>query len=302
MRGKPFKFKRLLIGGSLLMAMAMVWVVFFYRPAPNLPALPDPNGYDVFERAGMALSEDPPITHDIETNSIGQLERLILANSKALRLLAEGAEMESRVPLYAEDDLDVTRAIMTKKQLARLRSSEARLARLMGETNEAARISMEIIKFGQESSRGGPMIHYLVGIGCSWSGFDQLKRAIPGLTAAQCRSVIRRLKELEVNQATAESVIEAERAWLKYNHGYKGSFALMWAKRSTRPFESFRSDMQGKRDEFQRWIEEARIRAAAQAYLLEKGMAPTNVAVLAPEFLSGVPVDPETGKPMTLPK
>ena len=191
---------------------------------------------------------------------------------------------------------------MGMKHLARLQASEARLARLNGSTNEAAQIAIKIVEFGQASARGGPMIHYLVGIACSGLGFDQLKRAIPGLTAAQCRDVMRRLKELGENQETAEAVIDAERAWMQYNHGHKGAFALMWEKRSLRPFEAFRIQMKGRRDGFVRSIEEARILAAAQAHLMEKGTAPASIEALAPDYFRSVPIDPETGKPMALPK
>lgn len=302
MRGKLFKFKWLLIGGALLMAAVTVWVVFFYRPAPDLPPLPTPNGYGFFVKAGKELSEAAASYYEVETNSIAQLGALIAANSESRRLLSEGVQLNAGVPFYGIDDADWIGSVMGMKHLARLQASEARLARLKGATNEAAQIAIKIVEFGQASARGGPMIHYLVGIACSGQGFVQLKRVIPGLTSAQCRDVMRRLKQLGENQETAEAVIDAERAWMQYNHGHKGSFALMWEKRSLRPFEQFRVQTQGKRDQFIRWIEEARILVAAQAHLMEKGSVPASVEALAPNYLRSVPIDPETGKPMALPE
>ncbi|MGY8655770.1 MAG: hypothetical protein ACKVJX_19290 [Verrucomicrobiia bacterium] len=307
MRGKPFKFKRLVIGGLLLMAMAAVWVVFFYRPTPDLPPLPEPNGHDFIVKAGAAIRLEPSEIRAISippTNSWADLRHLVSTNGEALRLVGEGLRHESRAPMsvYDKDDMSHTMWLMSIRSLVRVMAAKAAIERFEGHTNEAAVIAFDAAKLGVRATEGGPMIDFLVGTAAAQNGLDTLKLSIAGLTVHQCRELQLKLDGLAAELDTPEEVVRAERAWIQYNFGVKGTFVAMWENETLRPYEEFRTRMRKRYNDLNRVFIELRILLAAQRFRLEKSLEPDSVETLVPDYLRSVPPDPETGKPMTLPK
>jgi hypothetical protein len=289
MRGKPFKFKRLVIGGLLLMAMAAVWVVFFYRPTPDLPPLPEPNGHDFIVKAGAAIRLEPSEIRAISippTNSWADLRH------------------ESRAPMsvYDKDDMSHTMWLMSIRSLVRVMAAKAAIERFEGHTNEAAVIAFDAAKLGVRATEGGPMIDFLVGTAAAQNGLDTLKLSIAGLTVHQCRELQLKLDGLAAELDTPEEVVRAERAWIQYNFGVKGTFVAMWENETLRPYEEFRTRMRKRYNDLNRVFIELRILLAAQRFRLEKSLEPDSVETLVPDYLRSVLPDPETGKPMTLPK
>jgi hypothetical protein len=184
----------------------------------------------------------------------------------------------------------------------RVMAAKAAIERFEGHTNEAAVIAFDAAKLGVRATEGAHMVGFLVGIAAAQNGLLTLKLSVAGLTADQCRELQLKLDRAVAEIDTPDEVISAEREWIHYNFGVKGTFQLMWENETLRPYEEFRANMRKRNNDMQRLFIELRILLAAQRFRLEKNIDPDSVGALVPDYLRSISIDLETGKPMTLPK
>src|ERR1017187_9007100 len=78
------------------------------EPLPPLAPLPNPNGYDVFVKAGQTVTGDPDHYNQLNEQQLGEL---VATNAETLQLLRAGLSNQCRVPVqfsqtYMENHLN----------------------------------------------------------------------------------------------------------------------------------------------------------------------------------------------------
>jgi len=289
--GKAFWTVCLLI---LLSALAYEFVELNRKT--SLPPLPSPNGNDDFVKAQKLMVGNPA---DFERGSLEELRKHLAENAEVLKLVREGLAKQCRVPILFSTNHLVLRSLSDVKRVARLLQAEGRLAELEGRTNDAARVCLETIHYGEESCRGGVMMDRLVGIVCETIGVNSLQKIMGALDARTCRALSKQLQEIERRQESLTDVLRNEAEWVRRTFPVWQRIPAMiplesLAKRAQKNFvkQCNQSELQLK------WL---MIDLATRAYELERGPHPKSPNELVPDYLDAVPVDPATGTKLTYP-
>src|SRR5262249_8687237 len=93
----------------------------------------------------------------------------------------------------------------------------AYVAKADGNTNEAARIWMQTIRFAHESTRGGllPGHHQL--LISEEGGIFQLDRLLASLDVAACRELLVELKQIDSRAESPDEILRRDREWRDRN-------------------------------------------------------------------------------------
>jgi hypothetical protein len=277
---------------SLLGVLAYEFVEL--NRAGALPSPPNPNGNDDFVKAQKLMIGNPA---DFERGSLEELRKHLAENAGVLRLVQEGLTKRCRVPISYSTNHLVLRSLSDVKKLARLLEAAGRLAELERRTNDAARIYLETIRYGEESCRGGVMMDRLVGIVCRTIGVDSLQKIAGALDAATCRALSKQLRQIEHGQESCSDVLRNEAEWVRR------SFPLWQRLPAMIPLQSLSRRAQKNfvqkcnQSEFQ--LERLIIDLAVRAYELDRGQHLKSLDELVPDYLDAVPVDPATGTKLT---
>jgi|GEM_PF-947218 len=265
------------------------------------PALPYPNGYDYFVKAGGALT-GIWTNRMLSTVPLPDLQAYVAANQASLELAHEGLKHRSLShfqPTYhaASKAYHFGDSLMPLKRLGILMSGEARLAEMENKPEAALDGYLATMRFGQEASRGGMMIERLeVGINMEQRGLAELRRLLVSLEEAQVRRSLTSLQELDTSQDSPAINIQSEAEWVRqafpvWRHLM---FELHPTWRST--FRKEQQSFANRVDALQAERRRAVVEAAARLFELEKGRRPTGYADLVPAYLKAIPLDPTTGK------
>jgi hypothetical protein len=95
MTGRPFKKKLLLIAVLAIFAILIVQVLK-PRPLPPEAPLPNPNGYEDFQRAISVRTGEVP---DIQNATLEELRSSVERNQEALKFMRAGLSRECRIPV-----------------------------------------------------------------------------------------------------------------------------------------------------------------------------------------------------------
>lgn len=285
----------LLLALVTLVALAGFALLLFTvgKPAPLSP-LPNPNGYDDIVKAGSLVSGDAIAARELP---LEELRALITTNAEALQLLRVGLSRTCAVPLEAA--LNTNTFILelgTTKKLALLLGVEDRLAELEIRPRDAARSYVDAIHLGNETSRGGFLIHRLVGIACEAIGYVRLVKVVPQLNCQQCRPLLAELEKMDNEAVTWSEVMQSEKEFVR--HEFRQTFNPIrhlvgwWQNRQTI-----------KKAEAKHNFTVARRRLlitelALRCYQSEQGRAPERLDQLAPKYLQHVPTDPFDEQPL----
>lgn len=167
----------------LLLIAAVIALGLFIlktKPPPTRPPLPSPNGYDDFMKAAQMLAAN---TSDFHQLGEERLRKLVTQNKASIQLVRTGLSRKCRVPIvyslaYLKRHLPQVTSV---KRLAQALAAEGRLAEWEHRNGEAAEAYLDIIRLGQEASRGGMLIDGLVGIACEAIGLDGLQTVLTNL-------------------------------------------------------------------------------------------------------------------------
>lgn len=250
--------------------------------------MPQPNGYDDILRAAKLAAET---THHYRTMPEAELRQLVMTNTAALKELRIGLARECRVPVENSRDY-IDRHIPDLsgiKRLAMALAAEGLLAELDGRTNDAVRSYMDAIQLGQKSTRGGLLIHGLVGFACESIGSAGVASIVSSLDAEQCRAFSKELELLNAQREPPEAVLRNERTWARRTFGPLVRLGLMISRRSWDPFKPNQKNY-AARDAAQ-VVQQSQliIDLATRAYALEKDQPPTNLSELVPDYLTSIP-------------
>jgi hypothetical protein len=258
-------------------------------------ALPNPNGYDDFVRAGNLIVGDMGSFGDLDQNA---LRELVSSNAEPLRLLRLGLTRTCSFPT----DVALTNQGWMIGELPHLKYSalllraEGRLAEMDGRPGDAADSYLQAIRFGNEISRGGFLINRLVGIACEAIGQVALAKLVSSLVPQKAADVAKELQKIDQERVGFDEIKHNERRFGTHEL-FKERNPVHWitgaweAWRMTRRYEIRNKIL----------IAHERLLAAELAlrcYRSEVGRLPARLDDLIPNFLSNVPLDPFTDRPM----
>jgi hypothetical protein len=292
----PQKTCRLLLALALVTGLAFLTVLFISGGrTPPRPPLPNPNGYDDFLKAAASLTgvvgKDWTLDHD-------GLRALVSTNSESLRLLRLGFTRDCSVP--ADSAMTNVPGMMSDlarlKLLARLLTDEGQLAEMENRYAEAAHRYVDAIRLGNEMSRGGFIIHRLVGIACEAIGDTLLIKLVPKLNSEEARPVIAELEKIDRARVSWDEVRRNENRFARHQFS-KGFNPVTWAMSRG---QAWRSTQQAE-VRHKRVVAHVRLltaELAVRCYQSEQGRVPTGLEQLVPKYLQRVPSDPFSVRPM----
>jgi len=288
--------KVLIVAAVLATVSGGVYVLFFYRaPPPVVAPLPNPNGYDDLVRAGSLVTM--PRAMDPDEASIETLREHIEANREALELARVGLSRECRVPLAYTTDPAQDFAFRAREiaLLGYAFEAEGQLAEREGRLTSAMRSYLDLMRLRVKASRGGLVVHGLVLDRHERSGLAGLERVTGRLGPTECRQAVETLESAE--REPFETVLERDAEWSRtvYTPGERLWSRLVYGLRVRD--QSWRPRLDATVARCRRLL----VDLAARCYTIDKAKPPAAAADLVPEYLSSVPVDPTTGKPLTLP-
>lgn len=281
---------RILLILIALIGLSVFVLILFSGGSATFPPLPSPNGYDDLVKAGEMVSER---LDDYSKASAEELRAYVTRNAEALARLRIGLSRDCRVPL----DLDMTNTYVELPAMRRvvwLLVAEGRLAELEGRPADAVQSYLDAIHVGNNSSRGGFLIHRLVGVACEVNGFVPLAKLAPGFSTETQRAIIAALERVDANSVTWDEVWEAEKACIRHQlrkeknpiTWVKGFLEAWWARKGTL-------------DQHNKIAAHIRLLAtqlALQCYRSREGRIPLRLEELVPQYLQRDPNDPFNGR------
>jgi hypothetical protein len=148
--------------------------------APPEVAMPSPNAYGDYTVAGALIPKAQIPRKDASLLSDAELRRFVAASRPGLARLRVGLGKDCRAtPLRSFSQL--LPELATFRALGIALHAEGRLREREGRWADAARVYGEAIRFGAEITRGGGLIHGVIGIGIQRTGIQQLQAMVEGL-------------------------------------------------------------------------------------------------------------------------
>lgn len=290
----PRRVRVVVVAAVAMVALTMVVSHVLVSAPPAARSLPpNPNGYDDFMKAAVAVRGDPANASALNHDG---LAALVATNAEALRLTRLGLSRECRAPMGSA--LTNVSGLLTDlsrlKSLARLLWAKGQLAQMEGRYGEAAHSYVETIQFGNEISRGGFLITRLVGIACEAIGCSSLEGLVPKLSCAADRQIVAELQRLDTGRVTWAEVLRNEREFTRHQLGRNRMNPVLlliawWQTRQTKAKSEVRHKSIIARERL------LMIELALRCYQSEHGHAPVQLVDLVPNYLSKVPEDPFTG-------
>lgn len=282
--------------------VATLGLVYLLWPNPKAelsPPLPSPNAYDDFIKAGGLAAM---ISGDFSQMTTEELRSSLGTNQEPFRLARLGLQRECRVP--TEDSTAYITKHITDlssiKRLALLLSAEGRMAEAEARYDDAAKIYLEVIRFGQASAHGGLIIDKLVSVAVENIGIEGITRAASQLSTQSCRATIAALGEIDSRNDVAAVYLQRDRKWVRTTYGVSDWIRGAWIYKSLNPFRKNDQTFTARLLKTDRLRRQLLLNLASRAYELGHGARPSRAEDLVPSVLRAVPKDPETGTNLVL--
>ncbi|GAB4459019.1 MAG: hypothetical protein OHK0029_21080 [Armatimonadaceae bacterium] len=253
--------RRKLIGAwvaAILGALAIFaggrWYIGVQNPKiaiPN-PAMPTPNAFDKYIQAGeMAKAQAKTInrlTDSKEDFDLAEARTFVAEHSEMLRLVRAGLREDCRMP-PARSFYALFPYLAHFRTLAKAFQIEGRVHEANGDYDSAARSYTDCIRLGTHVTRGGVLIHGLVGVAVQTIGQRPLWKVVPHLTENAARQAIESLRQAEAQTASTAEILTEEKYFMQAGllEAFQGqllqnSFALLTGNESdTALFSPLRS-------------------------------------------------------------
>lgn len=267
-------------------------VLTFYRNNSTLfPALPSPNGYDDFLAAGSLLSHQVGDAYQMDVEA---LRELIATNQASPRLFHLGLARTSSVHTaeFITNNAGLSTDLTATKRLAQFATAIGRLAELEGRTNDAVTAYLAGMRYGNEISHGGLVIHRLVGVACEAIARRHLKPVTTNLSVADTQEIIRALEKLETETVPYTEIEGNERLYMRQA-----------AKNFSNPIDlvkvwwSARSMLKQAKVKHLDAVARRRlliVELALRNYTTTHNRPPQLLVELTPDYVARVPLDPFT--------
>ena len=259
-------------------------------PFPRI-ALPPENGYEDLLAAGKIAEhwDFNGATYGSDQTSLKELKSAVAEMEAAYSLLEQGLAKQVEYPLDSFDSEATSAGMAELRSLARASIGRGRLASREGDFVRAAKYHRQTMEFGHRIRGNGLMIHYLVGMACSGTGYAALHEVRDGLPLGTCLDIVSELRQLELGDELFEDIMRRDEAWTQRADGWHGHLHQILAKNvGEDSSDSFR-------DAFFRELATMRLlrtEFALVAFQKESGEFPRELNQLIPRFLKEIPVDP----------
>jgi hypothetical protein len=189
------------------------------------PKLPNPNAWDFYVKAGAAIvPANPPVDPAYDSQVVPRSQwnkryptarkrSWIRANTRAMSVLRQGFKYSCLVPPQRAEDQMHLGANTKFRELARMLAMESRIRQTDNDWPGAAHSALDIIHLGQDISRGGVLIDYLVGCSINAIGRAELWQVLPHLNALEAKSAAYRLEKLYNSRVPFADVLREEKYW-----------------------------------------------------------------------------------------
>src|SRR6185437_10744518 len=164
--------------------------------------------------------------------------------------------------------------------------------------NDAAQAYVDAARLGINCRQGGNEIDGLMGMTIEAMGTYELQKVMPNLDTKTSAALAKQLEAAQLNQESWEQILQNEKYWMHRAYPdlrYRIAALFRWKATKTED-----AKMEKKFNAQQNKTRRLMLDLAAHAYQLDKGHRPTNVTDLVPGYLKASPIDPLTGKEMTL--
>jgi hypothetical protein len=269
-------------------------------PIP-LSTTPNPNGHDDLIAAGKIAASsnfDDESKFNFSTSPQQALAAEVAKCSAAYDLITRGVARDCQAPVNYSDQAgmlpmeDIRAARVTARALA----GKARLAELENRTDDAARIHVEAIQFGNQLRRGGLLVDALVGIACSEYGKEPLYKNRSKFSPQVLDRCIDVLTHLDASDEPYADVWQRDYVWTQRAYGWQNHLRQLLDELSSQStVNPFFADARGY--EYVYWSNQATLRLlicelALARYHQDYGHWPATLDELVPKYLQRVPTDP----------
>jgi hypothetical protein len=269
------------------------------------PPVPNPNGYDTLLAAARLVTGVSPVQAMADQATEGELRAFVAANDKALALAQAGCSQESVVPLgrmeSIEADLEGARPF---RQLGRVLTCQAVLARREGRTSEALQANLSLLRLAHAVSHGGLLGDLLTGAAIQRQALQELEGPLlPKLSSADTRRAIAELERLGRAREPVKTIADRDLDFALSRQGLQMRVAYV----------TNRKTLDGLRAPAIKAVESAEkqsqdrtrfllAKLALHAYALDhpERPEPGDLQALVPSYLVEVPLAPGNERPLTL--
>jgi hypothetical protein len=284
--------KRSLLGGGLRLGVLLLGMVAALGIAissmmgkPDLSLLrplEGPSGWQHYSKAMELLPEGV----DYGGTNLVELAAKLEAARPALDELRLGLELPNQMP-GDQESVDKLIRLRTFKALGAALGASSRLSAARGDWTNAVARAREMVRFGQEFSRG-VVIHAMMGISVENAGVRQLVSLVGSLDGAALEEVAAWLRKTERRAEPWEKIMARERSFMNASaqnwlHKMAGKYAAWKGKL----FE----EVEGRRRASLVEGRLAQVFVAIRRHELEHGRAPATLAELVPALLPEIPGD-----------
>lgn len=293
----------------LLMACPAYFLVRVLNPTPfPQVTLPDPNGYDDLAAAGEMINSGSPILNtSVEPQSTDELAAEIAKFSSTYDRIRLGLSRPCQATDFAHAANSVESwqtlplpEIQSLRAAARALMREAELAQQQGRFRDAADISIENMRLGHATARGGLLVDYLVGIAIEGIGQSTLYPAITNLDADSCRDLTAAIEQVDQSREPLADVSARDRIWSEHACGWYSHFGVVLQDLTTGSSDWDQHIGDWSLPRMQAANRLIVVELGLRRYQLAHASPPESLEQLVPEFLDRIPIDPfdPQGRPL----
>jgi hypothetical protein len=285
------------------LAASLAWLA--RPPKFTEPPVPNPNGYDTLLAAGSLVTGVPPAQGVAEKATEEELRSFVTENVEALARAQAGFSQESVVPLVRMESIGAhLEGSGSLRQLGRVLSCQAVLARREGRTSDALQASLGLLRLAHAVSHGGLLVDQLTGASIQRQAFHELEGPLLlKLSSADARRVIAEFERLGRDREPVKKIVDRDRDFALSRQGFQIRAAYVINRKM----------LDGLRAPAIKAVEAAETQSqsrtrflltkfALRAYALDHPERPEPVALqaLVPSYLSEVPLAPGNERRLTL--
>jgi len=300
----PGKPRRAWIWLVLVAALlAGVFVASWVGPRPNPAKLPTPNGYDDLVRAGSMIRGEWPNKGDLARADLAEVRAFVAANRASLDRMRVGLGRECLVPIDdTQDGFDRHfESVRPLRPLGRLLRGEVIIALAEGRVEDALRGELDGVRLGLAVAKGGMGNDLAVGCAIQVSTLEGIAGLRDRIPRDRLAGLIRDLEAADRLRVTPEAVEARWLAWYQGAHNPAMRAMLRWSGALQQLKTAERTMILRARERVDRRLRYLIAELAIHAYHEDRQAWPRSIRELVPAYLSAVPIDPTTGRPIDYP-
>jgi hypothetical protein len=205
------------VAALLFVGAAAYWHYATYVPTVTLPPtpMPEPNGYDRYEKAVARLSVPVPPRppRDWPSGSPKELRAYLLPRRPLLNEVRAALKLQWRMPPRSplSSGSPPFPLFASTRESARCFVAESRLAASQGDRSAAMQRSLDAMELGSKVPWGAALIGRLVGLAIHAIGLSQVERLVPLLPAEAIPTALTRVRQVRESWPPLSDTWESER-------------------------------------------------------------------------------------------